>query len=68
MKRNYDISLNEDIDILRFNDENYLFSVYNDKGERMYVKSMRLQTLSRIAKLLTAYVRSEKEWQEGGAR
>lgn len=68
MKRKYDISLNEDIDILRYDGSNYIFSVYDDKGKRIYVKSMRLQTLSRVAKLLTAYVRSEKEWSKGGAR
>lgn len=69
MKRRYDISLNDDIDILRFSSErSYLFTVYNYKGERMYAKSMKLQTLDRIAKLLTAYVQSEKEWKKGGER
>lgn len=68
MKRKYDLSINDNIDILRYDKENYLLSVYDDKGERIYTKSMRLQTLSRMAELLTAYVRSEQDWRKGGAR
>lgn len=58
-----------DFTIEKFTDRSYLVTYYNDRREKVFERSINLETLCRMAKLLKAYAKNEKKWaEEGGAR